>query len=107
MCPEDRILKAKALMQLKRAQVKALQLPNAEALLQKMEHEYNLLLERMQAYFELQKTLLTQKKAGIRNKKEQLLQSYNEFDVRKQDQELQQNFQLQQRQWQLFIAQYA
>ena len=107
VCPEDRILKAKALMQLKRAQVKALQLPNAEQILQRMEHEYQLLLERMQAYFELQKTLLAQKKVGMQHKKAQLIQSYNEFDLRKQYQELREGFQFQQRQWQLFIEQYA
>ena len=94
-------------MQLKRAQVKALQLPNAEQILQRMEHEYQLLLERMQAYFELQKTLLAQKKVGMQHKKAQLIQSYNEFDLRKQYQELREGFQFQQRQWQLFIEQYA
>ncbi len=109
VCPEDKIVKAKALMQLKRAQAKALQLqlPDAEQLLQKMEQEYALLVERMQAYFDLQKQLLQQKKAGLQQKKDQLLQSYNDFDLGKHCAELKQNWQLQQRQWQLFISQYA
>ena len=109
VCPEDKIVKAKALMQLKRAQAKALQLqlPDAEQLLQKMEHEYSLLVERMQAYYDSRKQLLQQKKAGLQQKKDQLLQSYNDFDLGKHCAELKQNWQLQQRQWQLFISQYA
>lgn len=109
VCPEDKIVKAKALMQLKRAQAKALQLqlPDAEQLLQKMEHEYALLVERMQAYYDSRKQLLQQKKAGLQQKKDQLLQSYNDFDLGKHCAELKQNWQLQQRQWQLFISQYA
>ncbi len=109
VCPEDKIVKAKALMQLKRAQAKALQLqlPDAEQLLQKMEHEYALLVERMQAYYDSRKQLLQQKKAGLQQKKDQLMQSYNDFDLGKHCAELKQNWQLQQRQWQLFISQYA
>ena len=109
VCPEDKIVKAKALMQLKRAQAKALQLqlPDAEQLMQKMEHEYALLVERMQAYYDSRKQLLQQKKAGLQQKKDQLLQSYNDFDLGKHCAELKQNWQLQQRQWQLFISQYA
>ena len=81
VCPEDKIVKAKALMQLKRAQARAiqLQLPDAEQLLQKMEHEYALLVERMQAYYDSQKQLLQQKKAGFQQKKDQLMQSYNDL----------------------------
>ena len=82
-------------------------LPNAELLLQKMEQEYALLVERMQAYFDLHKELLTQKKAGLQQKKEQLLQSYNEFDLKKHCAELKHNWQTQQKQWQLLINQYA
>jgi stearoyl-CoA desaturase (delta-9 desaturase) len=107
VCSEDKIVKARALMQLKRAQARALQLPDADQLLQKMEHEYALLLDRMQAYFDLQKQLMQQRKAGLQMKKDQLVQSYNEFDLSKHCAELKQNWQLQQRHWQLFISQYA
>jgi len=107
VCPEDKIVKALAAMQLKRAKAKVSLLPDAEPLLQKLEQEYNLLQERMQAYFDLQKQLLTAKKAALAQKTEQMLQSYNEFDLRKHAEELKQNWQQQQRQWQLFIAQYA
>lgn len=107
--PEDRIAKAKALMQLKRAQarVMVMTLPNAEQVLAKMQQEYDELLARMQAYYEVQKQLLTQKRAGIQQKTEQLKQSMSEFDLRKQCDELRANWQAQQRQWQLLIAQYA
>ncbi len=107
VCPEDRIMKAKALMQLKRAQAKAKLLPDAEQLLAKMEHEYALLLERMQAYYAVQKQLLQQKKDQLQLKKEQLLQQYNDFDIRAQYSEMKQNWLQQQRQWQSFIQQYA
>ncbi|OBP13290.1 acyl-CoA desaturase [Rheinheimera sp. SA_1] len=100
ICPEDRIIKAKALMQLKRAQAKAMLLPDAEQLLQRMEHEYALLLERMHAYYEVQKQLMQQRKA-------QLLQQYNDFDIRKNYAEMKHNWQQQQQQWQNFIQQYA
>ena len=107
--PEDRIAKAKALMQLKRAQarVMVMTLPNAEQVLAKMQQEYDELLARMQAYYEVQKQLLTQKRAGIQQKTEQFKQSMSEFDLRKQCDELRANWQAQQRQWQLLIAQYA
>jgi len=107
VCPEDKIAKALAAMQLKRAKAKISLLPNADSLQQKLEHEYSLLQERMQAYFDLQKQLLTQKKAALAQKTEQMLQSYNEFDLRRHANELKQNWQLQQRQWKLLIAQYA
>ncbi|MCT6701257.1 fatty acid desaturase [Rheinheimera sp. 4Y26] len=107
VCPEDRIMKAKALMQLKRAQAKAKLLPDAELLLARMEQEYALLLERMQAYYSVQKQLYQQKKDELQQKKVQLLQQYNDFDIRKQYQEMKQNWLQQQRQWQSFIQQYA
>ena len=107
VCPEDKIAKALAAMQLKRAKAKISLLPDADSLLQKLEHEYSVLQERMQAYFDLQKQLLTQKKAALAQKTEQMLQSYNEFDLGRHANELKQNWQLQQRQWKLLIAQYA
>lgn len=107
VCPEDRIVKAKALMQLKRAQAKVSALPDADLLMQKMEQEYNLLLDKMQAYYEIQKQLLQQKKQQLQQKKEQLLQQYNDYDARQHYQQMKLNFQLQQRQWQQFITQYA
>lgn len=107
VCPEDRIMKAKALMQLKRAQAKAKMLPDAELLLARMEQEYALLLDRMQAYYAVQKQLLQQKKDQLQLKKEQLMQQYNDFDIRLQYSEMKQNWLQQQRQWQSFIQQYA
>ena len=83
------------------------QIPDAEQLLQKMEHEYALLVERMQAYYAVQKQLLQQKKDQLQLKKEQLLQQYNDFDIRAQYSEMKQNWLQQQRQWQSFIQQYA
>lgn len=107
VCPEDRIMKAKALMQLKRAQAKVSALPDAEILLQKMEQEYSVLVDKMQAYYAVQKHLLQEKKQQLQQKSEQLLQQYNEFDARQHYEELKQSWIQQQKHWQLFIAQYA
>jgi stearoyl-CoA desaturase (delta-9 desaturase) len=106
---EDKIAKAKAQMQLKRAQarIKLMTLPDPEQVLARMQHEYDELLNRMQAYYAAQKQLLVQKRAGLQQKTEQLKQSMSDFDLRKQCEELKANWQEQQRQWQLFIEQYA
>jgi stearoyl-CoA desaturase (delta-9 desaturase) len=106
---EDKIAKAKAQMQLKRAQarIKLMTLPDPEQVLARMQQEYDELLNRMQAYYAAQKQLLVQKRAGLQQKTEQLKQSMSDFDLRKQCEELKANWQAQQRQWQLFIEQYA
>ena len=55
----------------------------------------------------IEKQLLQQKKDQLQLKKEQLLQQYNDFDIRAQYSEMKQNWLQQQRQWQSFIQQYA
>ena len=100
VCPPDRIEKAKVQMQLKRAQAKVSHLPDAELVMQRLEHEYELLMERMHAYYDVKKALLQQKK-------QQLMQQYNEFDLKHQLLEVRQNLQLQQKRWQQLTAQFA
>ena len=100
VCPPDRIEKAKVQMQLKRAQAKVSHLPDAELVMQRLEHEYELLMEKMHAYYEVKKVLLQQKK-------QQLMQQYNEFDLKQQMLEVRLNLQLQQKRWQQLTAQFA
>ena len=100
VCPPDRIEKAKVQMQLKRAQAKVSHLPDAELVMQRLEHEYELLMEKMHAYYDVKKVLLQQKK-------QQLMQQYNEFDLKQQMQEVRRNLQLQQKRWQQLTAQFA
>jgi stearoyl-CoA desaturase (Delta-9 desaturase) len=100
VCPPDRIEKAKVQMQLKRAQAKVSHLPDAELVMQRLEHEYELLMEKMHAYYDVKKVLLQQKK-------QQLMQQYNEFDLKQQMQEVRRNLHLQQKRWQQLTAQIA
>ncbi len=58
-CPEERIEKAKAAMQLQRASEKASVLPNAEEVLTKIQSEYDLLMQRMSDYYATKKRLMS------------------------------------------------
>lgn len=104
--PEDRIEKAKALMQLKRAKSKLQQqrYPDTEQVLQKIEHEYELLIERMQAYYTLKKGLIVQKKEQL---KDNFAASYAELSMQKQYLELKALFTEQRRHWRRLTAQLA
>lgn len=107
VCPEDKIVKARAQMELKRATARAMTMPNHELVMQRLQQEYDELLQRMQAYFEAQKLLIGQKKRGFAEKTEQLKQSMSEFDLKQRCNELRQNWLMQQKHWHHFIAQYA
>ncbi|MDX3775348.1 fatty acid desaturase [Chromatiaceae bacterium AAb-1] len=99
-CPEERIEQAKAKMQLKRAQDNVRHLPDAEKLLQRLEHEYNLLLARMQDYYQAKKLLLMRKK-------QELLQHYEHSDFKQKYLEFKQHLLLQKKQWQKLTAELA
>src|SRR5690606_1773973 len=73
--PEERIEQAKAKMQLQRAKEHVKQRPNAEQLLQLLEHEYEILSVRMQDYYQLKKQMLLQRK-------EQLVAQYQAVDFK-------------------------
>ncbi|MFC4657115.1 fatty acid desaturase [Rheinheimera marina] len=100
VCPQERIEKAKAQMQLKRAQSRVLHLPDAELTLQKLQHEYDLLQEKLQLYYEAKKSLLQQKK-------QQLTEQYAGFDLKQQVADLKASWRAQQKQWRLLTAQFA
>ncbi|MCC5853174.1 MAG: fatty acid desaturase [Alkalimonas sp.] len=103
-CPEERIEQAKAAMQLKRAKARLSRLPDAGPVLQKIEQEYELLLERMQAYYELKKNRLLLKKKQLQSS---LHEHYAELNLQKQYQELKALFTEQRRHWRRLTTELA
>lgn len=103
-CPEERIEQAKAAMQLKRAKARLSRLPDADPVLQKIEQEYELLLERMQAYYELKKNRLLLKKQQLQSS---LHEHYAELNLQKQYQELKALFTEQRRHWRRLTTELA
>ncbi|WP_333608402.1 acyl-CoA desaturase [Arsukibacterium sp.] len=95
--PEERIVLAKAKMQLQRAQAKAQLLPNAEQLLILLEQEYQLLLSRMQDFYQLKKDLMLKQR-------EKLLDQYHAYDFKLRYMELKQHFLQQQTHWRRLTA---
>lgn len=98
--PEERIAQAKVKMQLQRAIANVKQRPNAEQLLQLLEQEYELLLARMQDYYQLKKQLLLQRK-------EQLVAQYQAVDFRQRYVEFKQHLQQQQQHWQRLVTAFS
>jgi stearoyl-CoA desaturase (delta-9 desaturase) len=71
-CPEERIEKAKLEMQLKYAHDKAITLPNAEEIVVKIQHEYDVLMHRMGEYYATKKRLVNMKKKNLQATYERL-----------------------------------
>ena len=65
-CPEERIEKAKAAMQLQRASEKASVLPNAEEVISKIHSEYDLLMQRMSDYYATKKRLMSVRQKSLK-----------------------------------------
>lgn len=98
--PEELIAQAKAKMQLQRAKERVKQRPNAEQLLQLLEQEYELLLARMQDYYQLKKQLLLERK-------ELLVAQYHAVDFKIRYQEFKHHLQLQQQHWQRLVTAFS
>lgn len=98
--PEDKIEKAKLAMTLKRSKQKLISHPHAEEMLAKLELEYDALIAKFNAFYELKKQLMVMKK-------DKLVNNVENSDLLKQVKELKQNFTEQKRHWQLFNAQFA
>lgn len=96
IAPEERIEQAKLQMQLKRAQDNVRQKPNAEQLLQLLQHEYDLLLARMQDYYNFKKQLLVQRK-------DKLVAHYQAVDFKHKYIEFKRHLQQQQQHWQQLV----
>ncbi|QJR81623.1 acyl-CoA desaturase [Alteromonas pelagimontana] len=70
--PEERIEKARAAMQFQQANAKLSQLPHAEEVLAKIHHEYDLLLQKMSAYYAAKKRLVNVRKKCLKRSIERL-----------------------------------
>jgi stearoyl-CoA desaturase (delta-9 desaturase) len=90
--PEERIEKAKLEMQLKRAKSTLIHLPNADEVMQKVQAEYDILLQKMSDYYKT-------KKAVVALKKESLQASYEKLELDFKYKELKQSFVLQREKW--------
>ncbi|MBL4630791.1 MAG: fatty acid desaturase [Paraglaciecola sp.] len=91
-CPEERIEKAKVIMQLKLAREKVSKLPNADEVLAKVQVEYDLLAQRMTDYYAAKKQLMAIKKQNLKR-------SYENLDVHYKYKELKQSLAIQKQKW--------
>lgn len=71
-CPEERIEKALATMQLKRASERASALPNGELIMQKVQDEYDILIQKMSDYYATKKRIMNIKKRHLKRSVERL-----------------------------------
>lgn len=99
-CPQERIEQAKLQMQLSRLQQKVKHLPDAEQILQTLEQEYNLLITRLQDYYQVKKELL-------QRKKQQLVEQYSQCEFKQRYSEFKQHLYLQRQQWAQLTAHYS
>jgi len=100
--PEEKIAKAIAAQQLNKTKSKLMNLgiPNKEEALAKIQHEYDLMLDKMNEYYELKKHWLEAKKC-------QLIESVEKSQLNINYKELKQSLELQQKHWQSMVLQYA
>ncbi len=71
-CPEERIEKAKAALQLQKAQARVLQLPNSELIKVKLQTEYEQLCEQLVEYYSTKRKILTQRHSELKQSVEKL-----------------------------------
>jgi stearoyl-CoA desaturase (delta-9 desaturase) len=91
-CPEERIEKARAAMQLKRASQKVSKLPNAEEVMQTLQKEYDVVLQKMTDYY-------TTKKRIMNLRKKHLMRSMERLELDFKYKELKQSLVLQKEKW--------
>ncbi|MEG3766994.1 acyl-CoA desaturase [Alteromonas sp. 14N.309.X.WAT.G.H12] len=70
--PEERIEKARVAMQLQKASARLAKQPNADELLSKVQHEYELLIQKMSAYYAAKKRLMNVRKRSLKRSVERL-----------------------------------
>ncbi len=98
--PEDKIEKMRHAMTLKRSKDKIITLPNAEQALQQLQQEYDLLINKLNAYYQVRKALLLEKR-------EQVMADVEKSELMNQYQELKTKVSEQRRSWQLLTAKLA
>jgi len=95
--PEDKIEKMRLAMTLKLSKDKLIRLPNTEQSILHLQHEYDLLISKLNDYYQIRKTLLTEKR-------EQVLADVEKSDLMKQYKELKLKLTEQQKNWQMLTA---
>ncbi|GAB2677969.1 fatty acid desaturase [Aliiglaciecola sp. 3_MG-2023] len=80
-CPEERIEKARFEMMMKRTQKRISSLPDADEILVKLQHEYDVLVAKMSDYYAAKKKLLEIKQARLKK-------SYDNFEIANKYEEL-------------------
>ncbi|WP_206486438.1 fatty acid desaturase [Thalassotalea sp. G2M2-11] len=98
--PEDKIEKARLTMVFKKRQQQLVSHPNAEQLLARLQHEYDVLIVKLNDYYEIKKTLFA-------NKRAKLMADVERSELMGQYKELKQRLIEQQRSWQFFIEKHA
>lgn len=91
-CPEERIEKAKMAMQLQKTQNHVALLPDAEELMANIQAEYDLMVQKMTAYYAAKKQLMAAKKKALQ-------ESVDNLELTYKYKELKQSFTLQKQKW--------
>jgi stearoyl-CoA desaturase (Delta-9 desaturase) len=91
-CPEERIEKARLIMQLQRSKLRIASLANREEMMQKLQDEYELLVHKMTEYYAAQKRMM-----GV--KKQDLKRNYEKLELHHRYKELKLNLALQKEKW--------
>lgn len=91
-CPEERIEKARLLMQLQRSKLKVASFANGEEILHKLQAEYELLMQRMTEYYAAKKRLMEAKKQDLKR-------SYERLEIHHKYKEIKLNLALQREKW--------
>lgn len=91
-CPEERIEKARIVMQLQRSKKQIATLANAEEILQKLQSEYELLVQKMTDYYAAKKHIMA-------IKKQDLTRNYKKLELHHRYKELKLNLALQKEKW--------
>lgn len=91
-CPEERIEKARLVMQLQRSKNQVATLANAEEILLKLQSEYELLVQKMTDYYAAKKHIMAIKKRDLKL-------SYEKLELHHKYKELKLNFALQREKW--------
>jgi stearoyl-CoA desaturase (delta-9 desaturase) len=98
--PEDKIEKAKLSMVLLRSKQKLSSHPDAELLLERLQHEYDALIHKVNEFYAARKVL-------IASKRDKLIADVENSDVMAQYQEIKRHLAEQQRSWQLMVEKLA
>jgi stearoyl-CoA desaturase (Delta-9 desaturase) len=100
--PEEKIIAAIAHQQFNKTQVSLIKktIANKDLLLESLQFEYELLQEKMQAFYQAKKT-------WVETTKDDMLKSVDKSELALQLQELKHNWIQQHRNWQVFIQQYT